>query len=486
MLKELLQYLAEKKWFLLLGLFAFIGGILILQNGHEWGDDFALYLSQANAILKGNTHQLAEYNTWSMQHSDGTIGPYLYPPGYPLFLSLYLKFFSFSWIGIKIYQWFFYVLGTIAFYSLITKFKLKVGPIFSLFLMALVLVHPKVLEFADRIMSDLWFLVTVYLFFYFLYSTEYSKRSQYALIGISLILASITRVNGFLLIGSWWIFILVKDELWSFKIREFMLSLPVVIIVLYLKKIDNQYEANHMDLFSVITLETILSNLKDYIWMISSYVFWHLRFFDFVGYIFFIPTIIFFLYGLRTLDRIKIFAPILMWIAVNFVLVVVWPIPQGTRYLLPIVPFIFWIAIVGLNEWIQNVKLNKMVAWGLVIILFVQSLASIWFYKFIENTNKVVGKNQSDIYNHIEKIVSDNDVIAFDKPRWLHLVTNKKCIRKQSDSTFFNSPAKYWLITNKNIYRPTYDNKLNNPKLDSIYGNAEFTLYRRNDLLNAK
>ena len=122
MLQHFLQFCSQRKWFLSLVFLGLIAGLCCIRNGHEWGDDFALYLSQANAILKGNTHQLAEYNTWSMQNSDGTLGPFLYPPGYPLFLTLYLKFLPFNWVGIKIFQWLFYMLGTYAFYVFIASF----------------------------------------------------------------------------------------------------------------------------------------------------------------------------------------------------------------------------------------------------------------------------------------------------------------------------------------------------------------------------
>ncbi len=481
MFKTLFQFCTNKKWFLLLGLFAFIGGLFCIRNGHEWGDDFALYLSQANAILKGNTPELAHYNTWSMQHSDGTIGPYLYPPGYPLFLTLYLNFFPFNWVGIKIFQWIFYLLGVIAFYSLISTFRIKLSKLWTFFLMGIVLIHPKIIEFSDRLMSDLWFLVTVYLFFYFLYSTEFSKVSKLFFIGISLIIASLTRVNGFLLIGSWWTCILVSDYNKKYKFRDLLLSMPFILIVIYFKNIDNQYESNHIDLLSSISFSSVYENIVLYFQQIGQYPIWYLGFINSTGYLFGFIVLFYFGFALRTIERLKLFAPIIIWIGINFALIVIWPIAQGSRYLLPIIPFIIWIAVVGFNDWILNQKINKFISISFIVILFIQSLATMVFYRFVTNTNKVIGKHQMDIYKNIQYIVADDEVIAFDKPRWLHLVTNKKAIRKQTDSSFFLSPAKYWLITNKNIYSNRMNKKLDN-RLDSIYGNADFTLYRRNDL----
>ncbi len=481
MTNHFLHFCANRKWLLLLLFLGLIGGLLCIREGHEWGDDFAMYLSQANAILKGNTNQLAEYNTWSMQNSDGTLGPYLYPPGYPLFLTLYLKFLPFNWVGIKIFQWVFYLLGSIAFYFLISSFKVKLSKSWILYVLAIVLLHPKILEFSDRMMSDLWFLVTVYLFFYFLFTNDYRKSSKVFLIGISLILASITRVNGFLLIGSWWIYLAVDQIDWENKIKDFLISIPFVFIVLYFKKLDSQYEANHVDLLNSITSTSILNNVSLYCKQIGQYPLWHLGFIPSTGILFGIITLFFFGFALKSIDRLKLFAPILLWILVNFALIVIWPIAQGTRYLLPIIPFIIWISIVGFNDWIQNSKLNRWISIAFIGLILIQSIATMGFYRFVFNTNKVIGNAQTDIYEKVKFILDDRDIIAFDKPRWLHLITDKKCVRKQSDSSFFKSDAKYLLITNKNIYSDRIQKKIDS-RLDSIYGNADFTLYHRNDL----
>ena len=482
---QFFHFCANRKWLLLLGLFALIGGILCIHDGHEWGDDFAMYLSQANAILKGNSNQLAEYNTWSMQNSDGTLGPYLYPPGYPLFLTLYLKFLPFNWVGIKIFQWVFYLLGSIAFYFLISSFKVKLSKSWILFVLGIVLVHPKILEFSDRIMSDLWFLVTVYLFFYFLFTNDFRKSSKLFLIGISLILGSITRVNGFLLIGSWWIYILMDQIELKNKIKDFLVSLPFVLFVLYLKKIDSQYESNHIDLLSSISTTSIFYNLSLYFKQIGQYVLWHLGFLPMTGVLFGIILLFFFGNALKSMNRLKLFAPILIWILVNFALIVIWPIAQGTRYLLPIIPFIIWISVIGFNDWFPNQKWNRLISLAFISLIALQAAASIFFYRFVFNTNKVIGTAQTDIYEEVKLIVPDHEVVAFDKPRWLHLITDKKCVRKQTDSTFFKSNAQFWLITNKNMYSNRLQ-KLTDSRLDSIYGNADFTLYKRNDLSSRK
>lgn len=87
------QFLAQYQWILVL-LIALVGGLLCMDLGHEWGDDFALYLNQAECWIHGGMDALQQSNRQCMENSDGLVGPYLYPQGFPLFLSFFIRFFS--------------------------------------------------------------------------------------------------------------------------------------------------------------------------------------------------------------------------------------------------------------------------------------------------------------------------------------------------------------------------------------------------------
>src|SRR5512138_2302493 len=57
-----------------------------LTRGHEWGDDFASYIMQAESIWNGTMQQFAEHNSFTIFESSSQIGPVAYPWGYPLIL----------------------------------------------------------------------------------------------------------------------------------------------------------------------------------------------------------------------------------------------------------------------------------------------------------------------------------------------------------------------------------------------------------------
>ena len=90
--------LFKYQWVLILFVAA-IGGFLCMDLGHEWGDDFALYLHQAQCWVDGGMDVLATENKDCMDASDGLLGPYLYPQGFPLFLSFFIRLFGL--LGIK-------------------------------------------------------------------------------------------------------------------------------------------------------------------------------------------------------------------------------------------------------------------------------------------------------------------------------------------------------------------------------------------------
>jgi hypothetical protein len=58
------------------------------QTGHDWGDDFALYIRQAQGITEGFAHQVEADNRFSLQASAwSTFSPPIYPWGWPVLMA---------------------------------------------------------------------------------------------------------------------------------------------------------------------------------------------------------------------------------------------------------------------------------------------------------------------------------------------------------------------------------------------------------------
>jgi hypothetical protein len=64
------------------GLVTLIGVVCMVNHfsGHDWGDDFTLYLRQAQALTIGNVGQVISDNKFTVDNSGWhTFSPYAYP-----------------------------------------------------------------------------------------------------------------------------------------------------------------------------------------------------------------------------------------------------------------------------------------------------------------------------------------------------------------------------------------------------------------------
>lgn len=68
-------------------------GIVILcvvnqRRGHDWGDDFSLYLRQGTSIVDGNVQRVLDDNRFTIDQSSWhTFSPYAYPWGWPILIA---------------------------------------------------------------------------------------------------------------------------------------------------------------------------------------------------------------------------------------------------------------------------------------------------------------------------------------------------------------------------------------------------------------
>ena len=62
-----------------------------LHRGHAWGDDFALYVRQAQSILNGNIGQVISDTHFAVDNSPTAFSPYVYPWVWPLMLAPFIR-----------------------------------------------------------------------------------------------------------------------------------------------------------------------------------------------------------------------------------------------------------------------------------------------------------------------------------------------------------------------------------------------------------
>lgn len=75
------------------------------QTGHDWGDDFALYIRQARSIVEGFPRQVEADNRFSLQASAwSTFSPPIYPWGWPLLMSPLIAIFGVDYAVLKVFE----------------------------------------------------------------------------------------------------------------------------------------------------------------------------------------------------------------------------------------------------------------------------------------------------------------------------------------------------------------------------------------------
>ena len=114
---------------------AFVLCVLNLASGHDWGDDFALYISQAKAITEVDLDRVVQSNIFSKDHSSwSTFSPAAYPWGFPLLLAPLYAIWGINFGVFQIVQCFFFA----AFIGLIARILIpRVGHAPGVFLVAL-------------------------------------------------------------------------------------------------------------------------------------------------------------------------------------------------------------------------------------------------------------------------------------------------------------------------------------------------------------
>src|SRR5215216_3990185 len=130
-------------------------GASTLTRGHEWGDDFASYIMQAESISNRTTCEFMEHNSFTIFESSNQIGPIAYPWGYPLILTPVYALKGMNPLALKLPGLFFYV-GFLACLYLLMKTRLTQTE--SLLIVCLFAFNPLLLGFLDQILSDISFL----------------------------------------------------------------------------------------------------------------------------------------------------------------------------------------------------------------------------------------------------------------------------------------------------------------------------------------
>jgi hypothetical protein len=167
-----------------------------MRPGHAWGDDFSMYISHAQNIVQGKGYDDTGYIYNPGFH---LIGPTTYPPVFPLLLAPVCLWFGLNLTAMKVEILLFFLLALGMVYLLL-RTHLSAGQATAV--IAILGFNPFFWKFKDQVLSDIPFLLFVYLALYLYCRPGEGGWGRALSLGVATYLAYGTRSVGIALLLS--------------------------------------------------------------------------------------------------------------------------------------------------------------------------------------------------------------------------------------------------------------------------------------------
>ena len=122
------------------------------HSGHDWGDDFALYLRQAKGLVEGRVGDVLADNRFTVDNSSwSTFSPYSYPWGFPLLLAPFYAWRGLDYGLFKVLEAAFFA-GFLYVFSLILRRRL--GELATASIVVLIGLSVPYIAWTDTVLSE--------------------------------------------------------------------------------------------------------------------------------------------------------------------------------------------------------------------------------------------------------------------------------------------------------------------------------------------
>jgi hypothetical protein len=198
-------FAASRLSWLLLGLIVIGSGPVssrLLDRGHNWGDDFAAYVMQAQSLVQGNMDEFVRRSAFTTELSPVTLGLTTYPWGFPLMLAPVYAARGLDFLAFKLVLTACYMAFLVPFFLLA---RTRLDPPESLLLTAFLAFNLHLLRAQNELYSDLpfllWSTLSLWLIEVHVNAAAPSRTPAWTgiFIGLTIFMAAFTRFNGLLL-----------------------------------------------------------------------------------------------------------------------------------------------------------------------------------------------------------------------------------------------------------------------------------------------
>lgn len=338
---------------------------LTIREGHNPGGDFAQYILHARNIVEGIRYEDTGY-LYNPHYPQ--LGPKTYPPMYPIAIVPLIKIWGIDLQKMKIENILFFLFSLILIYLTIRD-EIRFSN--SLILILILGLNPFFWNFKDSVVSDMLFLCVIVLTLYYinrLYQNTLPERRSFTgvlLCGFLLYVAYGTRTAGIALLPAFF----VLDWLQSKKISMFFIGSAVFfIIIVVVQNLLIHGGGSYLDQFRGLGPNIVVRNILIYI--DSMVKLWDsgLPRWTFLRVLIFIPLFIFAVIGFwNRLKKIGIYE---LFTIFYLVLILLWPTPQGARFMIPVIPFFLFYAFWGIQKIPGSMYRRSVVCIMLLFITF--------------------------------------------------------------------------------------------------------------------
>ena len=454
-------------------------------HSHDWGDDFALYLMQADQLADFNSPLVTKY-LYNPEYP--LMSPPAYPPGFPFLLSFVALF---SPHGLDAYMMYMNVFaigfGMVVFYFFRRYFSFVTALICTL----LIVYNAWFVAFKSEVLSDMPFALFFMLGFYLL-----KKRKHFLLAGGVIGFCITIRSIGLAIPVGMMLYMLVmmlrnyvheKDFNVKSSMNIYFGKIILVLILFYLLNILFTRQGYTSIFLSADVWNTIKINLEYYFILIRSYLDLENPYVPYLALLFKIFFTLCFIFGLvsslitkrRVMDYI-----FLVYLAV----LIVYPYHlTGFRFILPVFPFVMFYAIDTVFRLNQVLRVNVIyyqigivIPFALVYMIQIQKVN-------LEAKKMKPGPCEIEsvqAFHYISENTSANSTVLFSKPKALAYFThrfslsnNPKGEVSEVEHLIKKYKVNYILLhtDNRNIPLEKFVEKEN---LHPRWKNTKFTLYQ--------
>lgn len=459
-------------------------GFAMLTRGHPWWDDFASYVMQARAILRGEMDEFIRRNAFTIQNSSYPPGPVAYPWGYPLLLAPVVAVFGVHPLALKLVGLACYLLFLVIFF-LFARTRLTDNQ--SLLLTGVLAVNPALLAANDLILSDIPFLAVSTLGVWLMAHPSQRERNagKGLLLGLVIFAATFLRTNGILLFVPLLADVLIRHwGNWKTALRQLLAPVGVfAALSLAASLVFPNGQDSYLNHFSLFSLPRLVENFLFYLWLPS----WTFR--DLPGGTAFYPVLAGFLLFSVT-ARWKRDLPVHAYSLATLGLFILWPERQGLRFIYPVLPFLFLFALEGMNlarerlptRWQMGADRGIAAFWGILLLLSLGTSFSMAWSNLAANRaiNGPFDEYSYDLYEFLREETPPNAVIVFVRPRALRLFTDRDSFMttRCEDLLRGDYAAVHEKIGNVGQIPPEQITTCPGVRLQEVFNNRRFTVYR--------